>query len=212
MKAVSYMRVSTKSQSKSGLGLEAQKERIADFIKKQGGKLIAEYLDVESGTVNHRNALKQAIAHTKKIKGTLVIAKLDRISRRVSFIAGLMESGVNFKVAEMPEATSFQLHIYAALAQEERRLISERTKAALGAAKARGVKLGKYGKTLAKKNKQAARGFSKKIKKDLISFRSEGLSYAAIADELNAKGLTSFNGGKWYGATVQRAYERICRP
>ena len=209
MKIIAYMRVSTKSQGKSGLGLDAQKEKIKSFAEAHDGELIAEYVDVESGFKNERDELQKAIAHAKKIKATLVIAKLDRISRRVSFIANLMESGISFKVAEMSDATEFQLHIYAALAQEERRLISERTKAALKVAKAKGVVLGKNGKVLAEKNKRIATDFAETIKNHLLSLRSEGLSFRAIAMELNNQEIQSYAGGKWYGASVQRAYDRL---
>lgn len=210
VKAISYLRVSTRTQGKSGLGLEAQRAKIADFVSSQGGTLFAEYIDVASGSRDGRNALLQAIAHAKQVNGTLVIAKLDRISRSVSFIARLMESGVNFKIADMADATSFQIHIYAALAEEERRLIRERTKAALAAAKKRGVELGRNGKALAKKNRQAAVGFAEEIRDHLISLRSEGLSFSNIANELNYRGIRSFRGGRWYGSTVQKAYERVC--
>lgn len=209
VQAVAYMRVSTKSQGKSGLGLEAQKERIERFLAASGGVLLAEYVDVESGAKNDRDALNRAIAHVKKVNGTLVIAKLDRISRRVSFIAALMESGINFKVAEMGDATEFQLHIYAALAQEERRLISERTKAALSAARQKGIRLGKNGCVLAKNNKAAALGFAETVKNKILELRSCGLSFKDIASELNKSGVLSFTGGQWYGTTVQRAYTRI---
>ena len=209
MKAVSYIRVSTRRQGKSGLGIEAQRARIADFINSQGGELLAEYVDVNSGAKNDRDALQLAIAHAKRENATLVIAKLDRISRNVSFIAHLMERGIDFKIAEMGNATAFQIHVYAALAEEERRMIRERTKAALTAAKRRGVKLGRYGKVLAKQNKQAADAFAQEIQDRLISLRSKGLSFGAIAKELNQQGVMSFTGGRWYGTTVQRAYERV---
>lgn len=209
MKAISYLRVSTKSQEKSGLGLDAQKERIARFLSDSGMVLVAEYIDVESGAKNDRSALNRAIAHVKKTDGTLVIAKLDRISRRVSFIAALMESGINFKVAEMADASEFQLHIYAALAQEERRLISERTKAALKAVKERGGRLGTHGSVLAEKNKTTAVKFAQALKGELIELRSRGLSFKQIANELNGMGIPSFTGGLWHGATVQRAYIRV---
>lgn len=209
MKAVSYMRVSTKMQGKSGLGLEAQRERIRRFLDDSGGVLVAEYVDVESGAKNDREALNQAIAHVKKINGTLVIAKLDRISRRVSFIASLMESGINFKVAEMADASEFQLHIYAALAQEERRLISERTKAALTAAKKRGVRLGKNGHVLAKLNKERAREFSKGIGVVILNLRQAGFSFQKIAVELNKQGMSTYNNGHWHGTTVLRVYRRF---
>ena len=209
MKVIAYMRVSTKRQGKSGLGLEVQREKIGQFVKAQEAELIAEYVDVESGSRNEREALQKAIAHTRKVKGTLVIAKLDRISRRVTFIANLMESGISFKVAEMGDATEFQLHIYAALAQEERRLISERTKAALIAAKARGVELGRNGKTLAKENRNLATRFAETVKEHLLSLRAQGLSFRAIAIELNKREIRSYAGGKWYGASAQRAYNRL---
>lgn len=209
MRAISYMRVSTKNQGKSGLGLEAQRERIRRFLDDSGGVLVAEYVDVESGSKNDREALNQAIAHTKRIDGTLVIAKLDRISRRVSFIAALMESGINFKVAEMADASEFQLHIYAALAQEERRLISERTKAALAAAKERGVKLGANSRVLAEYNKRKSLEFSDSLKDKICELRSCGISFNEIAQELNNSGIASFTGGYWYGTTVQRAYKRM---
>ena len=210
MQAVSYMRVSTKSQGKSGLGLEAQKERIQQFLDISEGILVAEYVEVDSGAKNDREALNRAIAHTKKINGTLVIAKLDRISRRVSFIASLMESGINFKVAEMPDASEFQLHIYAALAQEERRLISERTKAALKAAKERGVELGKHGKVQAKVNKLISAQFAETLRNVLLELRSQGMSFHKVAEELNSLGIASYGGGAWHGITVQRAYKKVC--
>lgn len=210
MLAVAYVRVSTKNQGKSGLGLDAQRTLIQRFLDDRDGTLVAEYVDVESGTRNDRDALQQAINHVRRINGTLVIAKLDRISRRVSFVAGLMESGINFKVAEMADATEFQLHIYAALAQEERRLISERTKAALSAARSRGTELGKNGKILAENNRRTAAQFAEKIKEQLLELRSCGLSFKQIAQELNDRGIRSFTGGEWYGMTVQRAYQRVC--
>ena len=211
MRAIAYMRVSTKSQELSGLGLEAQKERIQRFLNDCGGTLEAEYVDVQSGAKDDREALLQAIAHVRRINGTLVIAKLDRISRRVSFIASLMETGINFKVAEMADASEFQLHLYAALAQEERRLISERTKAALKAAKERGVALGQHGKVQAKVNRQISVQFAEGIKDLLLELRSQGLSFRKIAQELNSKGIQSFQGGVWHGMSVQRAYLRISR-
>jgi DNA invertase Pin-like site-specific DNA recombinase len=209
MKVITYLRVSTKNQGKSGLGLEAQRERINCFLETYDGELLAEYVDIESGSKNERKELQKAITHAKKIKGTLVIAKLDRISRRVSFIANLMESGIDFKVADMGNANSFQLHIYAALAQEERRLISERTKSALQAAKARGVKLGENGKVLAKHNKQVATRFANSIKEHLNALRSQGLSFRAIAIELNKQNIQSYAGKEWYGSSVRRAYNRL---
>jgi len=157
-KYVAYYRVSTKGQAKSGLGLAAQREIIERFIGNDKD-LIGEYEEIESGRKDKREILWTAIAHAKKERAKLLIARLDRFSRRVSFIANLMEEGIGLTIAEMPTATDFQLHIFAALAQEERRLISERTKAALQQAKRRGVELGKNGKVLAERNKEKKERF-----------------------------------------------------
>lgn len=155
MKYVAYYRVSTAKQGKSGLGLEAQKETVRAFVEKEG-ELIGEYVEVQSGRKDNREELWKAIRAAKEQKAKVVIARLDRFSRKVSFISGIMDQGVSLVVAEMPHATEFQLHIFAALAQEERRLISERTKAALAQATKRGAKLGGNGKILAKKRKYEA--------------------------------------------------------
>jgi len=206
--AVSYLRVSTAKQGKSGLGLEAQREAIARVISDKGGILVKEYIEVESGAKDARTELNRAIDYVKKTGALLVIAKLDRISRRVSFIAGLMERGIKFAVAEMPSATEFQIHIYAALAQEERRLISERTKAALAAAKRRGTVLGKNGAILARQNIEAANSFASGVKDILVDLRDSGMSYREIAADMNDRGILSYTGGKWHGETVKQAYLR----
>jgi DNA invertase Pin-like site-specific DNA recombinase len=155
MKYVAYYRVSTAKQGKSGLGLEAQKETVRAFVEKEG-ELIGEYLEVQSGRKDNREELWKAIRAAKEQKAKIVIARLDRFSRKVSFISGIMDQGVSLVVAEMPHASEFQLHIFAALAQEERRLISERTKAALAQAKKRGVILGKNGAVLASQRRAEA--------------------------------------------------------
>ena len=131
---VAYMRVSTERQGRSGLGLAAQRNLIAKFVEGHG-ELHGEFIEVESGKKNNRQVLWEAIKEAQKHKAKLVIARLDRFSRSVSFIAQVMEQGIGLTIAEMPTATDFQLHIFAALAQEERRLISVRTKAALQEAK-----------------------------------------------------------------------------
>jgi DNA invertase Pin-like site-specific DNA recombinase len=209
MKAISYLRVSTRGQGVSGLGLDAQRTAIASFLSDKGAELVAEYMDVESGSRNGRKGLEDAIAYAKKTGALLVIAKLDRISRRVSFIAQLLESGVKFAIAELPNATEFQIHIYSAMAQEERRLISERTRQALEAAKRRGIELGANGKALSVKNKTSAVTFAQSIKDVLIELREAGLSFKEIATELNNRNIASFTGGIWYGMTIKRAYQRI---
>ena len=137
-KYVAYYRVSTERQGKSGLGLAAQRRKASDFIDSTD-TLIAEFCDIQSGRDDDRTELQNALALAKRENAKLIIARLDRFSRRVSFIAQIMEQGIGLVCAEMPNASDFQLHIFAALAQEERRLISERTKAALAEAKRRGV-------------------------------------------------------------------------
>ena len=147
MKLVAYVRVSTGAQGRSGLGLAAQRELIARFAQANGFEVVAEHQEIETGqgadALDRRPMLRQALAQAKKLACSIVVAKLDRLSRDVHFISGLMAQRVPFLVADLgPRVPSFMLHIYAAFAQEERRMISERTKAALAAAKARGVKLG----------------------------------------------------------------------
>lgn len=139
---VAYLRVSTDKQGRSGLGLEAQEAAIAAFLAPGDRLLAPPYVEVESGKNSDRPKLAEALARCRKAGATLLIAKLDRLARDVHFIAGLMKEGVPFMACEMPTATPFMLHIYAAVAEEEARAISRRTKAALAAAKARGVKLG----------------------------------------------------------------------
>lgn len=205
-KLVAYYRVSTQRQGKSGLGLAAQKHKICDFIQSPD-KLVAEFCDIQSGRDDNRTELQKALALAKRENAKLVIARLDRFSRRVSFIAQIMEQGIGLVCAEMPNASDFQLHIFAALAQEERRLISERTKAALAEAKRRGVILGSNGKYLAAKNRKAADDFAvslrSKLDADLL-----GRSYSEIARHLNGRGLTTFSGRKFYPQTVKNYLSR----
>ena len=182
MKYVAYYRVSTAKQGKSGLGLEAQKETVRAFVEKEG-ELIGEYVEVQSGRKDNREELWKAIRVAKEQKAKIVIARLDRFSRKVSFISGIMDQGVSLVVAEMPHATEFQLHIFAALAQEERRLISERTKAALAQAKKRGVKLGQNGAVLAAKRKSEADRRAQEML-CLIPFWWM-LSYSELARQIN---------------------------
>jgi DNA invertase Pin-like site-specific DNA recombinase len=194
-KAVSYLRISTDKQGKSGLGIEAQRASIGRLLGEKNIELVKEFMDVDSGSKNDRKGLEEAISYAKKTGTLLVFAKLDRVSRRVSFIATLMESGIKFAIADLPNATEFQIHIYSALAQEERRLISERTKAALQAAKQRGTVLGKNGAVLAQKSKVAATSFAHSLKDMLVELRDSGLSFKEMADDLNTQGITSFSGG-----------------
>lgn len=203
MKYVAYYRVSTSKQRRSGLGLAAQKEAISDFLKTDD-ELIAEFTETISGQKDDRTQLAEAIKRARKSGAKILIAKLDRFSRRVSFIARMMESDVGIVVAEMPTASEFQLHIFAALAQEERRMISVRTKAALAQAKLRGVKLGKNGAALATKNKMAAQ-IRANVTIESLPVGWEGMTFYALARFLNTAGVTTSNGKPYYPQTVKSA-------
>lgn len=199
---VAYLRVSTSKQGKSGLGLAAQRSKIEAFLS-DDDVLLAEYTETQSGKRDEREELWNAIRHAKRHSAKLVIAKLDRFSRKVSFISRIMDEGVGLAVADMPNATDFQLHIFAALAQEERRLISERTKAALAEAKKRGVKLGRNGNVLANTNRQSAIRFAKSVWPRISPMVEAGHSLSAIARHLNALEIETSNGGQFYAQTVK---------
>ena len=201
-KFVAYYRVSTKTQGRSGLGLAAQQEIIERFISNDK-QLIAEYIEIESGGKDNREILWKAIDHAKKHKARLVIAKLDRFSRRVSFVSNLMEQNIGLTVAEMPTATDFQLHIFAALAQEERRLISERTKAALQQAKKQGKILGKNGAVLAQDKKRRFIEHSKLVMSALGS-HWKYMTFKQKVECLDLAGIKGMNGGSWYPSTLYR--------
>jgi DNA invertase Pin-like site-specific DNA recombinase len=202
-KWVSYLRVSTDKQGQSGLGLEAQRKAVADYLN--GGKwsLVAEFVEVESGKRSDRPQLAAALAACKKNKAKLVVAKLDRLARNVAFISKLMESGVEFIAADMPFANKLTIHILAAVAEHEREAISDRTKQALAAAKARGVKLG--GPKLAEaqrngseKNRENADSFATNTKPVIEQIRKSGITtLRGIAAALNARGVPTARGGTW---------------
>jgi len=185
---VAYFRVSTEKQGKSGLGLAAQHSLIERFLS-DGDEVIAEFVEVQSGKNDERVELWKAINQAKRHDAKLLIAKLDRFSRKVSFIASIMEQGIGLVVAEMPNATDFQLHIFAALAQEERRLISERTRNALAEAKKRGVQLGKNGKVLAERNRKAADERAEALRPIIMPMVEQGISLSEIARRLNDLGI-----------------------
>lgn len=205
---VAYFRVSTATQGRSGLGLAAQQTKVRDFLKADD-EVIAEFIEVQSGKIDSRIELWKAINHAKKNSAKMLIAKLDRFSRRVSFIAGIMEQGIGLVVAEMPHATDFQLHIFAALAQEERRLISERTRNALAEAKRRGVQLGRNGASLALQNKADALDFARTLEPTIRPLWSDGQSYSAIARYLNEMGIPTRRGGKFVAETAKQVVQRL---
>ena len=213
---VIYTRVSTKGQGDSGLGLEAQDRDInlyLDNYAEEPHEIIGRFCDVESGTKADRPQMQEAIDLVRKTGSTLLVAKLDRLSRKVSFIATLMDDKkVDFKVASMPTADKVMLHIYAVLSEAERDFISTRTKAALKEAKARGVKLGG-----ARPNSQARHDAVKaladqnaqKVSKLIKDHRSSGKSYRYIAEQLNNLNVATAKGGRWFASTVRNYNLRI---
>ena len=205
---VAYFRVSTEKQGKSGLGLAAQHSLVERFLS-EGDEVIAEFVEVQSGKNDERVELWKAINHAKRNDAKLLIAKLDRFSRKVSFIASIMEQGIGLVVAEMPHATDFQLHIFAALAQEERRLISERTRSALAEAKKRGVALWKNGKVLAEQNRKAANERAEVLRPVIMPMVEQGLSLSKIARRLNDMGILTATGGRFYPEQVKLICNRL---
>jgi DNA invertase Pin-like site-specific DNA recombinase len=212
---VSYLRVSTQRQGVSGLGLAAQREAIANYLAGKECKLIHEYVEIESGK-RHQNRpkLQEALKHCKKLKATLIVGKLDRLGRNTAFIASLMESGVDFLAADLPEANTLVLHIMAAMAEYERTAISTRTKAALAQAKARGVKLGgpkilEAGSNGRKSQMKAADRHAANVKPVIDQIKLAGITtLQGIADTLNVRGIPTARGGQWYPGTVKRLIDR----
>lgn len=208
-KFVAYYRVSTAKQGRSGLGLEAQKKAVAEFVG-SAGMIASEFVEVESGKKNNRAQLEKALRACRKEGATLVVAKLDRLSRSLSLIARIMESGSEFVAADNPHANKFTIHILGAVAEFERDQNSARTKAALAAAKARGVELGRNGKELAKRNASAADAFALELRPHIDDARDAGhTSVRAIAAELNRKGIQTATGSTWHPTTVQRLLKRL---
>lgn len=207
---VAYYRVSTERQGQSGLGLEAQRQAVVEFAGQRGGRVAAEFVEVESGRKSERPRLAAALVECRKRKATLLIAKLDRLARNVAFVARLMETGVPFIAVDMPTADKFMLHVYAAMAEEEARRISVRTKAALAAAKTRGIRLGAYGCELAARNAAAADAFARSLEPTVRALQAEGFcSVRALTDELNRRAVRTANGGRWHLPTVHRLLRRF---
>jgi DNA invertase Pin-like site-specific DNA recombinase len=203
-KFIGYYRVSTKRQGSTGYGLEDQQQCVRRFCEEQGGQVIKEYTDIGTGKKFERAGLEAAIKLAKKEEATIVVNKLDRFSRKVSFISQFIDRKVGFKVVELPEATPFQLHIYAALAEEEGRKISERTKSGLRVAKERGVKLGTYGaEVLSTRNKKDALVFADEVLSNVQARWVSGHGYTRIARDLNDQGVKSYRGKKFYASTIK---------
>lgn len=217
---VAYYRVSTARQGRSGLGLEAQRKAVTDFLNGGSWELMAEFVEVESGKNNDRPQLEHALATCELSGATLVVAKLDRLSRNLAFLAKLQDSGARFVAADMPEANELTIHIMAAVAQAERKAISTRTREALAAAKARGVRLGGNRGNLGDLRKGPAKSAevrrthaterASKVRRQIeaITAAGEGSSLREIAAALNSRGITAPRGGKWHAAQVKAALQR----
>lgn len=207
---VAYYRVSTQQQGRSGLGLEAQREAVRIYVVQRGGEVLAEFTEVETGKRSDRPELKAALNSCGRLKGTLVIAKLDRLARNMAFVANLMEGRADFVAVDMPHADRFTLHIFAALAEEEGRRISQRTKAALAAAKARGVKLGTAGVALADKNREMAYARAAEMSELILSLIESGpRTTRELAAELNKRGVSTPQGKMWHPGSVHRVQQRL---
>jgi DNA invertase Pin-like site-specific DNA recombinase len=213
---VTYRRVSTKEQGKSGLGLDAQTRDITAYLElysHQPYEVIGDFTDIISGGEDVRPELDKALVLAKKSKAVLLVAKLDRLSRKVSFIATLMEDKtIQFKVANLPQADKMQLHLYAMLAEQERDFISQRTKSALREAKARGVILGGLRDSTLKRN-QARQAYAMSQAKSLESIvkplKAQGMRVAHISEALNKANIKAPKGGKWSSIQVSRVLKRL---
>ena len=220
---VAYFRVSTARQGKSGLGLEAQRRAVAEFLNGGSWELLAEFVEVESGKSDDRPQLEEALVTCDLSGATLVVAKLDRLSRNLAFLAKLQESGSRFVAADMPEANELTIHIMAAVAQAERKAISVRTKEALAAAKARGVKLGGSRGNLEDLRKgpgkssevrsRSANERAIKVRRQIEAVRADGeTSLRQIASALNDRGITAPRGGRWHASQIKKVLERSETP
>jgi DNA invertase Pin-like site-specific DNA recombinase len=226
---VAYIRVSTVRQGQSGLGLDAQKAAIETFASQRSARIIGSYMEVETGkvrSISNRPQLQKAIAHARRSKATLVVPKLDRLSRNVAFVSALLESNVGFVAVDFPQADTLTLHILAAMAEHEARMISNRTKAALAQAKQRGIKLGASNPasrnltSADRKRGAVASGLSRSLRTadayaevlpQIELMRKDGLSFAEIAERLNAEGHSTAKGAAYNTTQVFRLARRMVK-
>ncbi len=212
-KFIAYQRVSTKSQGDAGNGLNAQKQLNEEYADSVSGEIVASFTDVESGKKDERANLLLAIEEVKKVRGVLLVAKLDRLSRRCSLLFMLRESGIDIRVAERPSMSKLEFGILAILAEQERDFISTRTKQGLEQVKKRGIKLGnpKWKESIGKAidtNRQKAEGHRAKIIDEIEVLRRHGLkTLNELSNGLNYRGITTRTGGKWYPMTVKRVLD-----
>ena len=216
---VSYVRCSTARQHASGLGLEAQKDAVRRFLR-DDDVLVAEYMEVESGRRADRPALVKAINSSRQLGATLLIARLDRLARSVAFVATLLEGGVDFVAADNPTASRLTIHILSAVAEEEARLVSVRTRAALSAARERGVRLGNPNGAAAmvgRGNREAvvavrahADEHARRVLPCIEDIQRHGInSLGAIATALNERKIVTARGGAWHATTVRNLLARV---
>ena len=216
---ITYIRVSTSQQGRSGLGIDAQRETLRHFADAEGFEITREFVEVETGkgvdALDRRPQLKAALAAGRKHRCHVAVAKLDRLSRDVHFISGLMAHKVPFLVAELgPDVDPFVLHLFAALAEKERALISTRTRQALEAAKARGVALGSPKLHVARKSALASiKGGADKHAANILPIIREiqkagATTLRAIAEALNARGVATARGGQWHATSVKNMLDR----
>lgn len=221
-RVVAYYRVSTDGQGRSGLGLDAQREAVARLVQSKGWDTVAEFTEVESGKRDDRPQLQAAMHRAKVTGATLVIAKLDRLSRSAAFLTHLQESGTAFIAADMPEACETTIGILAVIARTERKAISKRTKEALAAAKARGqrlgnpngaaalLKAGKGNRAALEAVKAMANRRAANLAQDVADIRAAGFtSLPAIAREMNDRGILTARGGKWHPSSVRNLLARL---
>lgn len=224
-KFVSYIRVSTAKQGITGLGMDAQRDAITRYLNGGSWELIAEFAEVESGKNSNRVELQKALKRCQMTGATLVIAKLDRLSRDPDFLGMLMKAGTEFIACDMPEANKFMIRIMAALAEKEREMISQRTKSALQAAKAKGKTLGNPANLNAnaaakgrqdgvKARKSKADDFAAHLSPVLGEYLNQGLSLRRIAEELNTNNFLTATGkvGKWTATAVRNVIARLDLP
>jgi DNA invertase Pin-like site-specific DNA recombinase len=229
-KLVAYYRVSTRKQGESGLGLDGQRVKVEGYAKEHRGEIVRQFVEVESGKRRDRPELEKALAYAKRAKATLVVAKLDRLARNVAFTSALMESGVDFVACDNPHANRLTIHILAAVAEDEARRVSERTKTALAVAKSRGAKLGsaRPGHWKGREDRRRAgakaggiaaaeshRRSADEAYADLIPmmtmWRGEGRSLEQIANALNDEGYRTRRGAAWNRVQVSRVLNRANR-
>jgi DNA invertase Pin-like site-specific DNA recombinase len=219
---VTYIRVSTQKQGASGLGLEAQKKTVQDFLSAHSGRVVAEYREIESGKVNDRAQLQAALKRCRQTRATLLVAKLDRLSRNAAFLLSLRDSGVKFICADMPDANELTIGVLAAVAQHEREAISVRTKAALAAAKARGARLGNprlrpgtaQSARAARAGLQAkALAFAEDLRDVIEEAQTGGVhTLAGFAKRLNELEAPTRRGRQWTAKSVSRVLDRLQEP